>query len=221
MTIDTPSEHEVGPGRRAIGRPRKSAQENERTRRRIIDAAGRIYAAHGHRGVTVARVIERAGISRGLFYKHFRNATEPIETLLGEIHAGLTPGILTAAMAAQTPIDKIAAGVDAYLDWAEGLGPLLRPVSRELHDTGSPLSAIRAKVQDALVDPIRAAVDAAGLPAPSRYEVQVVIGSLEIACFLGFSEPGIGRDAARATMIRLALAALRIPDEPGPDAYTA
>ncbi|MDJ0786455.1 MAG: TetR/AcrR family transcriptional regulator [Myxococcota bacterium] len=44
----------------------------ERTRQRILDAAGQSFAAAGYAKTTVEDIAARAGVSKGLVYHHFR-----------------------------------------------------------------------------------------------------------------------------------------------------
>jgi TetR/AcrR family transcriptional regulator, transcriptional repressor for nem operon len=47
---------------------RKQVAEN---RRRILEAAGRLFRAKGFEAVTVAEVMRAAGLTHGGFYGHF------------------------------------------------------------------------------------------------------------------------------------------------------
>ena len=57
---------------RKPGRPRKDAQEVD-SRQMLIDAAVAIIAEGGAEAVTVRAVCERAGLSNGTFYHHFKD----------------------------------------------------------------------------------------------------------------------------------------------------
>lgn len=47
--------------------------QKERTRRRILEAAGRVFRRQGYKGGGVDAVMKEAGLTHGGFYAHFRN----------------------------------------------------------------------------------------------------------------------------------------------------
>lgn len=49
---------------------------------RILEAAGRVLAAEGYGGATVARVAEEAGVSRGLLHYYFENKEDMVARVL-------------------------------------------------------------------------------------------------------------------------------------------
>lgn len=52
---------------------RKSNEEAAETRQRIVRTASRLFRQHGLRGIGVADLMRRAGLTHGGFYKHFRS----------------------------------------------------------------------------------------------------------------------------------------------------
>lgn len=66
-------------------RPRASRAESAaRTRRRLLDSAGDVFAEVGFQAATVEAVVERAGYTRGAFYAHFTDKADILITLLEE-----------------------------------------------------------------------------------------------------------------------------------------
>ena len=51
---------------------------------RVLAAAGAVYAEHGYRGATVARIAERAELSKPTFYAFFDGVAEAITALVTE-----------------------------------------------------------------------------------------------------------------------------------------
>lgn len=65
--------------------PRASRAESAaRTRRRLLDSAGDVFAELGFQAATVEAVVERAGYTRGAFYAHFTDKADILITLLEE-----------------------------------------------------------------------------------------------------------------------------------------
>lgn len=50
-----------------------SAEHKKRTRATIIEAARTLFNIHGFQDVTIDMVMQRAGLTRGGFYNHFKN----------------------------------------------------------------------------------------------------------------------------------------------------
>jgi len=52
---------------------RYSRDQKDRTRRRILDSAARLFAAQGFTAVSIDDVMRDCGLTRGGFYAHFRS----------------------------------------------------------------------------------------------------------------------------------------------------
>jgi AcrR family transcriptional regulator len=70
--------------KRLRGRPRASEHEQEDTRRSLLDAAARLIAEHGYRGMTVNEIVARAGLSKGTFYWYFSCKDDVLFAVLEE-----------------------------------------------------------------------------------------------------------------------------------------
>lgn len=74
---------------------RKSKEETAESRRRILDAAARLYREKGFDGIGVADIMEAAGMTHGGFYRHFPSKEALIGEAMSEIFndraARLTP----------------------------------------------------------------------------------------------------------------------------------
>lgn len=63
---------------------RTRAEQREETRRRLLDAAGRIFARRGYEAASVEEIAEVAGFTRGAFYSNFRDKDELFVAYLEE-----------------------------------------------------------------------------------------------------------------------------------------
>jgi TetR/AcrR family transcriptional regulator, transcriptional repressor for nem operon len=80
---------------------RVSREQVAENRRKILDAAGRLFRARGYDAVTVADVMKAAGLTHGGFYGHFASKDELIaETLAHVLTPDTTAGHDLAAFAA-------------------------------------------------------------------------------------------------------------------------
>ena len=60
----------------------KSRQHKAESRKAILDSAARLFRERGVEGVTVAEVMQDAGLTHGGFYAHFKSKDELVETAL-------------------------------------------------------------------------------------------------------------------------------------------
>ncbi len=90
-------------------RPTAKDLQAEATRARLIEIAGRLFAAHGYHAVSVTEIAREAGVSHGLIHAHF------------EAKAGLLYAILAASNARQTEEARAAIATP---------GPVLERIGR-------------------------------------------------------------------------------------------
>ena len=57
-------------------------ERTERTRQRILDAAGHCFAASGYARTAVERIAVQAGVSKALVYNYFRGKEQILEAVL-------------------------------------------------------------------------------------------------------------------------------------------
>ncbi len=197
------------------GRPPQTPEQADEVRARIELATAAVFTEHGSRGLNVARIIEQAGISRPTFYRYFGNAEQPLHSLLRLSNEGLVGGIRTALARSFEPVQLGIAIIDAYLEWARGHGPMLRPVFAELHDPASPVSAYREEAFDDIRALVRAKFTELGRPLPSPLDLDTALHTCEYVVYRVSAAATPGREpdpeqvtAARLTMIRSVLVAL-------------
>lgn len=63
----------------------------EQTARRLLHAAGRVFAANGYEGANVDQVVGEAGLARGTFYRYFSGKLALIIALADEAAAKMCP----------------------------------------------------------------------------------------------------------------------------------
>lgn len=109
--------------RREVGR-----RSLEAGRREILDAAAAFLSVRPFRGLTVSRLMERAGIGRSGFYFYFRDLYQVVEALLREVQQELLQGArpwIEGRGAAADVRESLARITEI---WARR-GPMLREIS--------------------------------------------------------------------------------------------
>ncbi|MGX7709038.1 TetR/AcrR family transcriptional regulator [Methylobacterium sp. Gmos1] len=146
---------------------REQFQEN---RRRILEAAGRLFREKGFSAVTVAEVMEAAGLTHGGFYGHFASKEDLAAQALAQ---ALAPSPREAGTGPDGHRPDLAGFVAAYLSAAHrdrpGSGCALAALGGEAARQPAPvrraftegLEARLARMQEALPDGDRAAALAA------------------------------------------------------------
>jgi AcrR family transcriptional regulator len=102
-------------------------------RRAILAAATKSVREQGVRGLSIASVLERAGLSTRAFYRHFESKDQLVAAVFVEM-AGIEMRRLRRKMAAEaTPVEAVAAWIDGRLDLAfdENVKSDLRRLSLE------------------------------------------------------------------------------------------
>jgi AcrR family transcriptional regulator len=63
------------------------------TVRKLLDAAGRVFANNGYSGSNVDLIVNEAGLARGTFYKYFKEQAQLLAVLAQECAAALVPAL--------------------------------------------------------------------------------------------------------------------------------
>ena len=62
--------------------PDRHSQRKAVTRQKLIDATQEVIVQKGYTQVDILDITERANVSRGTFYQHFRNKQECVRALM-------------------------------------------------------------------------------------------------------------------------------------------
>lgn len=73
-------------GKRRSGRPKRSEENAEESRARIVEAAKDLFAGSGYNGTSIRAIASRAGVSEGLIYHYFKNKSDLLYEILSNGH---------------------------------------------------------------------------------------------------------------------------------------
>lgn len=129
------------------------------TRGRLLRGAAEAAWRHGVHACTVQHVLETSDLSRRTFYKHFRSIEDVLDALF-EVSTSLVLRTITdAAHTAEEPMERLIAGLDAYLELQAVGGRLIRELQAEALRPHSTLFPRRVMLMDALVELFGADMD--------------------------------------------------------------
>jgi AcrR family transcriptional regulator len=107
--------------RPAAARRRNARVRRDEARSRIAAAAERLLADHPYRDLSVDAVMEEAGLSRTVFYRHFDGLPELVLSLFEGLAAGLAAELETGEV--REILEAAARAFSAH-------GPLLRAIDQ-------------------------------------------------------------------------------------------
>lgn len=109
--------------------PPRERTDAARNRAAVLDAAARLFAEHGVDGVTMDAIAAAAGVGKGTVFRRFGDKAGLAVALLDDRERALQEAILfgpaplgpgSSGDDGVSPGDRVAAFVDAYLDYALG-----------------------------------------------------------------------------------------------------
>jgi AcrR family transcriptional regulator len=95
-------------------RPRTKAGQREATTRALIREARRQFASRGYANVSLAGIVEAAGVTKGALYHHFSGKEDLFRAVLREVHREVATRIATAAPDGDS-WSQLVAGCEMFL----------------------------------------------------------------------------------------------------------
>lgn len=187
---------------RRRGRPPKQ-DDQQSFDRLIIHAATAVCAIHGFHGTTVELILQEAGVSRPTFYRFFKNKEDVLKRMAVEINQELVNTVSLAVENAETVIEKIEAGVDAYIDWGIRRGEIVRVLYNALFDPAFPIPEIRQNTFRQLTWLFMAELKEADMPEYDPLFIDTLINTVEYLGTSLFTGKGCENDFLRVRGIIL------------------
>jgi AcrR family transcriptional regulator len=76
-------------------------------RRQLLEVAAELFAQHGYRGTTTAKLAEAAGITEPILYRHFKNKHDLFVTLIDEVSRDVISAWQEALDGVAEPIERL------------------------------------------------------------------------------------------------------------------
>jgi AcrR family transcriptional regulator len=90
--------------------------KGRRTREALLDAGEQIADAAGLVGLSVAAVVEQAGVAKGTFYVYFTDRDVFVDALHQRFYARVTAAVAEAVAGLPPGRELLLTAIDAYLD---------------------------------------------------------------------------------------------------------
>jgi AcrR family transcriptional regulator len=197
-------------------RPRTKAAQREATTGALIDAGRELFAQRGYASVGTEEIVQRASVTRGALYHHFRAGKEELfRAVLVRVSADMARTVAAEARRRDDPWEAMVVGIDAFLD------ACTKPEFQRIVLIDGPAvlgwdlwRAIDADYGLGLIESVlQRAIDAGKMiPQPATALAHVIIGAVQEAAMVvaEAEDPVAARDEMGATVRRL-LEGLRGP----------
>jgi AcrR family transcriptional regulator len=97
-------------------RSRTNAERAEETRAALIAAARELFAERGYAGVATEEIVQRAGLTRGALYHHFKDKRALFRAVVEQLEEESVERIAASAMEQSDPWQMQITALNAYLD---------------------------------------------------------------------------------------------------------
>jgi AcrR family transcriptional regulator len=173
-------ESQRAPGRGKYDRSRSPGEREKDQLRRLLDAAGHVFAEVGWADATVEAIVNRAGMSRRTFYEHFDDLKECLLVLHQKVTKVSFRAVETSVQAQVSPPDKLGMGVRSFLGGIAMFPHMARVMFRVVRSAGPEFEGVHeqmmARFAKLVLDGVLASFDGGGRgkrPGDGEVELRV------------------------------------------------
>jgi AcrR family transcriptional regulator len=152
-------------------------------RQRILAAVAEATSARGFARMSVADVVQGAGVSRRTFYQLFRNKDEAFLEAYDQVAGLLVSSVRAAYEAEKEFAERVTAGFQAFLELLAASPSFARMCIVEVMAAGpeavSKRTAVMAAFAELIEDDARAQLDLQAGSVPARHAQTIVAGAYE------------------------------------------
>ncbi len=145
-TVDVPPQSDRAPGRGKYDRSRTPDERQKEQMRRLLDAAGHVFAEMGWADATVEAIVSRAGMSRRTFYEHFDDLKDCLITLQQKVSKRTFRAVEMQVQAQNDPAHMLEFGIQAFLGGISMFPHLARVMFRVTRAAGPEFEAAQEQM---------------------------------------------------------------------------
>jgi AcrR family transcriptional regulator len=128
------------------------------TRRRVLDAAEQVFAAHGYHDASVVKIAERAGVAAGTFYLYFDSKKAVFDELVRDLNQRVRHAMKDGSSHGKTRLEQELLGFDAYFRFTSEHPALYRIIRQAEFVSPEMLRYHYDRLSENYVEALRAAV---------------------------------------------------------------
>jgi AcrR family transcriptional regulator len=191
----------------------------EQRRSQLLETASEIIRAEGTEVLTLARVAERAGVTKPIAYEHFGTRAGLLIALFRDYDERQTEAMRAALKSSGRTLEEVASIISAaYVDWEVAAGPEYGAIAAALSATEEMEEHLQA-CRDTFIDECRKAF-APFVKLPPQRGHTILLGIIGAAEALSRAAAAgrVSRAEAVSTLSRVMIGALRenaAPSAPG------
>jgi AcrR family transcriptional regulator len=139
-------ESQRAPGRGKYDRTRSPDERQKEQLRRLLDAAGHVFAEVGWADATVEAIVNRAGMSRRTFYEHFDDLKECLLILHQKVSKVSFRAVESQVQGQKDPATQLTLGVTAFLGGIAMFPHMARVMFRVVRSAGPEFETVHAQM---------------------------------------------------------------------------
>lgn len=173
-------ESQRAPGRGKYDRTRSPDERQKDQLRRLLEAAGHVFAEVGWADATVEAIVNRAGMSRRTFYEHFDDLKECLLVLHQRVSKVSFRAVESSVNAQTDPAGQLTMGITAFLGGIAMFPHMARVMFRVVRSAGPEFEAVHeqmmARFTKLVLEGVENSFTAGGrgsMPADGQLELRV------------------------------------------------
>jgi AcrR family transcriptional regulator len=131
----------------------------ERTRRKLLEAAERIFAELGYHDASIVKLTEAAGVGQGTFYLYFASKKEIFDELVLDLNSRVRHAMTEAAEQGTTRAERELLGFGAFFRFTAAHPALYRIIRQAEFVSPETLVVHYERLTDGYVTGLRQAMD--------------------------------------------------------------
>jgi len=137
----------------------------ERTRRKLLEAAERVFAELGYHEASIVKITESAGVGQGTFYLYFGSKKEVFDELVLDLNGRVRHAMTEASDEGRTRAERELLGFGAFFRFTAEHPALYRIVRQAEFVSPEILQLHYERLTEGYVQGLRAAMDAGEVAA--------------------------------------------------------
>jgi AcrR family transcriptional regulator len=139
--------------------PAPRTGRGERTRRRLLESAERVFGEHGYHDASIVKITEAAGVAQGTFYLYFRTKAQLFEELVDDLNGRVRRSMAERAAGATDRLDAERLGLIGFLEFTAHHPALYRIIQQAEFVSPAAMQRHYQRIAAAYADGLKAAMD--------------------------------------------------------------